>query len=299
MLVMPDLGLLVTASMDARMHVWDLGVHTLRRTLNAGHNKGVYRLAYVASQRYLISAGFDNYCKVWNPMIEEPLFTMSGHTNVIAGMEVVMGSNRVITSDVDGVVKVWDTRNFTCVQTIKIEGLHGGSVSDLTYVYCMDRVIVAAVGQVSRRVHKMHCLDYEHPMQPEVADEEPIVCGIYSRINHTVTTASARTVRLWNASTGLLWKSFVNVAASNITAMCFDDRERKLVVGQENGAIVIVNYLNGAPIKQLEPHSAGELRYCLCLSDSSIHSQIRCQHSLRLDLSFPSLPLTLTHPLSL
>lgn len=88
MLVMPDLGLLVTASMDARMHVWDLGVHTLRRTLNAGHNKGVYRLAYVASQRYLISAGFDHYCKVWNPMIEEPLFTMSGHTNVIAGMEV-------------------------------------------------------------------------------------------------------------------------------------------------------------------------------------------------------------------
>lgn len=187
MLVMPDLGLLVTASMDARIHVWDLGVHTLRRTLNAGHNKGVYTLAYVASQRYLISAGYDHCCKVWNPMIEEPLFTMTGHTNIIAGVQVVVGSNRVITSDCDGVVKVWDTRNFTCVQTIKIEGLHAGSVSDLTYVYRMDRVIVAAVGQMSRRVHRLYSLDYEHPMQPEVADEEPVACGLYSHINHTVS----------------------------------------------------------------------------------------------------------------
>ena len=39
-------------------------------------------------------------------MIEEPLFTMHGHTNIIAGLVVVWGSNRVITTDVDAVVKV-------------------------------------------------------------------------------------------------------------------------------------------------------------------------------------------------
>jgi hypothetical protein len=40
-------------------------------------------------------------------MIEEPLFTMHGHTNIIAGLVVVSGSNRVITTDVDAVVKVF------------------------------------------------------------------------------------------------------------------------------------------------------------------------------------------------
>ena len=34
-------------------------------------------------------------------MIEEPLFTMHGHTNIMAGLEVVLGSNRVITADVE------------------------------------------------------------------------------------------------------------------------------------------------------------------------------------------------------
>jgi hypothetical protein len=54
----------VTASMDARILVWDLTLFTLRRTLNAGQNKGVYFLAYIPSQRYLISASFDHHCKV-------------------------------------------------------------------------------------------------------------------------------------------------------------------------------------------------------------------------------------------
>lgn len=54
----------VTASMDARILVWDLKVHTIHKALKGGHNKGVYSLAYIPSQRYLISAGYDKYCKV-------------------------------------------------------------------------------------------------------------------------------------------------------------------------------------------------------------------------------------------
>lgn len=64
-----------------------------------------------------------------------------------------------------------------------------------------------------------------------------MVCAIFSKVNHTITTASARTVRLWNASTGLLSKSFVNITEDNITAMCFDDRERKIILGEETGAL--------------------------------------------------------------
>lgn len=44
--------------------------------------------------------------QVWNPSLEEPLFTMHGHSDVIAGLEVVLGSNRVITVDVGAVLKV-------------------------------------------------------------------------------------------------------------------------------------------------------------------------------------------------
>ena len=78
LLAVRDLGLLVSASMDSDIKVWDLVGHELKRKLH-GHTQGVYILDYIPSQRYLISAGFDYNCKVWNPLIEEPLFTLSGH----------------------------------------------------------------------------------------------------------------------------------------------------------------------------------------------------------------------------
>jgi hypothetical protein len=68
----------VTASMDARILVWDLSVYALRRTLNAGQNKGVYFLAYIPSQRYLISASFDHHCKVYANVCSYHVLTSRG-----------------------------------------------------------------------------------------------------------------------------------------------------------------------------------------------------------------------------
>ena len=79
MLVIKDLGLLVTASLDARIQIWDLTTHSdhdshgrrrnivslipLRMTLR-GHTKGVSLMTYIPSQRYLISASYDRSCLV-------------------------------------------------------------------------------------------------------------------------------------------------------------------------------------------------------------------------------------------
>ena len=82
MLLIKDLGLLVTASLDARIHIWDLTTHSDRdghgRRLNVvsliplrltlvGHTKGVSVMTYIPSQRYLISASYDRSCLVCQP----------------------------------------------------------------------------------------------------------------------------------------------------------------------------------------------------------------------------------------
>ena len=105
LVALPDLGLLVTSSLDSMILVWDLNTHKLRHTLD-GHLKGVHSLAYIASQRYLISTSYDKVCKVWNPLLEEPLFNLYGHVGIIVGLRVVVGSEKIITSDVEGFVKV-------------------------------------------------------------------------------------------------------------------------------------------------------------------------------------------------
>ena len=287
LLAVRDLGLLVSASMDSDIKVWDLVGHELKRKLH-GHTQGVYILDYIPSQRYLISAGFDYNCKVWNPMIEEPLFTLSGHTNTIAGLRVVPGSNRVVTCDIDAVVKVWDVRTFICSQTITLDKAEPGSVSGMTYVSRLDRIVMTNVPVQARRIHRMCCIDYEHAAAPEVADEGPLVTALVSLTNGTITTAAFKTVRVWNATTGIVKKSFQDLAPGNITAMCMDSREQRLIIGDESGQIGVYNCMNGVLLKKLDAHEQDvcSLAYCpfsKCIVSASWGGRIRIHHDIKPD----------------
>jgi WD40 repeat protein len=275
MIVIVDLALLVTASLDSRILVWnvaalnaadprDLAAQVEPRRVLLGHARGVNSLAYVTSQRYLISAGYESSCNVWNPMIEEPLFTMVGHQSMIAGLKIVVGSNRIVTSDIDGVCKVWDLRNFNCVQTVKDDRIFPGSVASVAYVSRLDRIVLAGFTPKDRKVGRMFALDYERPAQPDMADETAIVEAIHSAVNGTIITASARIVRIWDAKTGLLTQTYPNITEETITAMCLDGRERRIIIGDESGTIGIYNILNGTLIKKLQDHSADicALDYC-------------------------------------
>ena len=55
-----------------------------------------------------------------------------------------------------------------------------------------------------------------------VLDRFTAVCALYARVHSTITTASLRTVRVWDAVAGLCTKAFIDVTAAAITAMCFD-----------------------------------------------------------------------------
>lgn len=119
---------------------------------------------------------------------------------------------------------------------------------------------------------------YDH-CEVRDSDEGLLVFFTYycSALNVIVGATSAK-IMLWRADTGVLWKSFdyaaiAAVDASSksrrcagsretdscgvITAVCMDDRERKLIVGDDAGTIRVVNAVNGNVMKQLDPHSGG------------------------------------------
>ena len=49
-----------------------------------------------------------------------------------------------------------------------------------------------------------------------------------------------------------------------ITCVTLDGRQRKLVVGDSNGGVNVLNFANGAVMKQLDPHESvvSSLTYC-------------------------------------
>ncbi|KAL4161144.1 hypothetical protein PRNP1_001699 [Phytophthora ramorum] len=106
-----------------------------------------------------------------------------------------------------------------------------------------------------------------------------LVCAL-----NVVVGATSTKLLLWKGDTGALWKTYEyativlstkNPTAVNshlgtkqaddpesreaqaraITAVCVDDRERKVIVGDDTGSIKVLNAVNGNVMKELDPHT--------------------------------------------
>ncbi|KAG1689765.1 hypothetical protein DVH05_001970 [Phytophthora capsici] len=112
----------------------------------------------------------------------------------------------------------------------------------------------------------------------EVKPREEIVFACYCSALNVVVGATSTKLLLWKGDTGAPWKTYeyaVIIMSTNdpaasikqtdpesreaqapaITAVCVDDRERKIIVGDDTGSIKVVNAVNGNVMKELDPHS--------------------------------------------
>jgi len=81
--------------------------------------------------------------------------------------------------------------------------------------------------------------------------------AMHNPVTHTFATCVGRELSVWSDSTGKKKLELPKAFAVDATAMCFDDRKRKLLVGAHDGTITVLNCLNGAVMKEADvPHRA-------------------------------------------
>jgi WD40 repeat protein len=81
---------------------------------------GVVSLTFNTEHILLFSAGFDHEICVWNPYIDNPVYKVSAHNAPIVSIFAVDHTAQLISSDSDGIIKIWDIRSFECMQTINV-----------------------------------------------------------------------------------------------------------------------------------------------------------------------------------
>lgn len=90
------------------------------------------------------------------------------------------------------------------------------------------------------------------PRRPQI-DLSP-TCAAYNQSSMSFVVAVGASLHVYSARTGHLARVFQDVAGDEIASVCFDHRERRIVVGTQSGQVGIYNSVNGRPMKVFPRH---------------------------------------------
>lgn len=249
LLMVDDINLLASASSDGSILMWDTALMRIKKTFK-GHKKGTFSLAYSMDYHCLLTAGLDQEALVWNPYVEKvPIFRLKGHTHALCGVSVVPGTPQIISADVEGTFRLWDMRNFRCVQSF------GGNETHVTELnsFCTmpGHRRIAAGGS------KIVLYDYMDEWGGDsVTDTGGVTDALYNPHSSEFYTLSRQSVKAWSGSSGGLFKVLKDISKDEITAACFSDNGRKLYVGNSKGKVTAHGLQNGRLLTRFESHEA-------------------------------------------
>ncbi|MGG6268334.1 caspase family protein [Leptolyngbya sp. AN03gr2] len=124
--ISPDDSLLISASADKTIRLWNISTGELIRTI-AGHNDRVTALSFSPDRESFASASADRTIKIWS--IEGDLRTiLQGHTDEVTSI-AYSSEGRLASGSMDNTVRLWDIDR----RTSTILGKHRMAISALAF----------------------------------------------------------------------------------------------------------------------------------------------------------------------
>jgi WD40 repeat protein len=256
--VLQKLNNVASGSLDKTVNVWDS--YTNSRVLELhGHKKGVLDMTYNSEYRLLFSCGFEHDACVWSPFVNSLVYRFRGHHASLVGIQAVEGTPEVLTADISGIFKLWDIRNYNCVQTF-MTNLTGSDTKDSSRLSCFFQTRMPPVNSQQKeddsRIYAaskmLFSFDQARVVHDATTDFTIVMWVGWNADTSTFITVSANTVICWNALIGSKTVTNSNISAEEISACCLDDRKRKILLGDVKGNIGVFNCTNGAKMKGVQ-----------------------------------------------
>jgi WD40 repeat protein len=86
------MNLIVSGGLDTLMNIWYMDT-LMGKSSHCGHNKAIIQLEWLESNRLILSAGLDHDISIWNPLVNERIFTLKGHSYSLIGVKWLKGTN--------------------------------------------------------------------------------------------------------------------------------------------------------------------------------------------------------------
>jgi hypothetical protein len=103
-------------------------------------------------------------------------------------------------------------------------------------------VISRSVSRLAVATKRLNYYEQERATSADISDDLPISCAVFNEVCLTIVTAAGRGVKVWDAILGNVKAAYPEVARADITAMCLDDRHRKIIFGDTLGDVGVVTH---------------------------------------------------------
>lgn len=113
----PTFDVIVSASEDATIKVWDYEAGEHERTLK-GHTAPVQDVAFDHTGKWLVSCSADMSVRLWDFQTYQCIKTMHGHDHNVSSVTFTPSGDHIISCSRDKKIKIWEVSTSYCVKTL-------------------------------------------------------------------------------------------------------------------------------------------------------------------------------------
>ena len=250
----PDVMTILSSSLDGFIHYHSLDDLTYKehRTFNL-HQKGVNAFVYSPKHRFMASCGEERHIILWEPFTLGRLTDLIGHNTSVTNLDINEDRYHLISLGTDKVVRVWDTRSYSCLQVITDRFFYRPEniLTSLHYDKVTHNIIVCS--------RKINFWTFKTQEEIKTSHEYEVTFALYNtQFDAVVSGDEGGYVNIYDVENGKLMSKFGdahgtrNGVPTPITTGCFDMVMRRLITAGADGSVKIWNFSNGQCLKDLK-----------------------------------------------
>ena len=271
LLILKKLQLLAASYYNGYIILWDTILKEYRKCY-FDQNTGIYSMAYDSIKNLLFACGFSHDIYVYDPYIDcSSIYKLSGHSCSINSIDTNEKESELISLDILGNIKIWDTSGLINFQTLKIneEVEDTGKKShqennskkkklssNLRMVYFRKLKKIFVYGS------KLLFFETDRSNCPDLADDQVIIGCYYDKTIKNLLSFCLRKIKFWNLLTGKVSQIYDDPMGAEMTAIAVDKPCKRAYMGDNTGKLRNINLKNGTLLKDLEPHNT-EIKFLI------------------------------------
>ena len=267
LLILNKLRLLCSSYHNGKIIFWDVATRLPKKIIDE-QKTSIYQFVFDPHKNYLYTCGFDHNIYVYDPYNEESsIYQLKGHNSSVKSLSLNLENNELISIDINGNLKIWDTTVLLNFQTLNI---YNSLISDQNHPKKqseqfinknkgMSNINVLYLSHFKKIiVYGDKFLIYEKgkTKNPSLCDDNLILGCIYNNFQDDLITFSSKRVKLWDIYTGKVKIIFEDpMEGGEITSFAHDREMKRFYIGDNYGKIKNFNLSTGGYLKSFLPHN--------------------------------------------